>query len=101
MDNFSPTSSLASRKVREATDAYCILPQQVFRGAKLDFQFPILEASRPLASELVLKRRTREFDCVVVIFGDGELSVLHQSYQLDVEVFHSASAHPATLRPWV
>ena len=64
-----------------------ILPLQVLRGAKLEVDFRILARSSPLDSELVLERRTREFHCVVFIFGDGELRVLHQSDELDVEVF--------------
>ena len=45
------------------------------------------------SSELVLERSTREFHCVVVILGDGERPVLHQSDQLDVEVFKTFQRH--------
>ena len=65
-------SHLPATKTRETTEAH--LPQQVLRGAKLEVRFRILVGSSPLASELVLERRTREFQFVVVD-------------QLDVEVF--------------
>ena len=84
-------SHLPATKTHETTEAH--LPQQVLRGAKLEVRFRILVGSSPLASELVLERRTREFHCVVFIFGDGELRVLHQSDQLDVEVFKTFQRH--------
>ena len=41
----------------------------------------------------LLERRTREFHCVVFIFGSGEIRVLHQSDQLDVDVFKTFQRH--------
>ena len=65
-------------KILQTTEEHCISPQQVLRGAKLEVHSRILAGSSPLASELELERRTREFHCVAFIFGDGELRVLHQ-----------------------
>ena len=91
-DSHSP-----SHEIRQTTEAHCILPQQVLRGAELEVHFRILVGSSPLASELVLERRTLEFHCVVVIFGDGNSGFSTKAIS---SMLMSSKPFSATLTVW-
>ena len=89
--------SVPATKICETTEAHCILPQQVLRGATLEVHFRILVRSSSLASELVLGRCTREFHCVAFIFGVGNSGFCTKAIS---SMLKSSNPFSATLTVW-